>query len=74
MMQRSSELKRLRKLQDCLGDFHDEENLIKAISRALHDRIHVRSIRAQIKECKRQHLRAYKTHSRGLLRIWDRAS
>jgi CHAD domain-containing protein len=71
MMQRSSELKLLRKLQDCLGDFHDEENLDKTIRRAIY---HVPAIRAKIKGRKRQHLLAYKTHSRALLELWDRAS
>jgi hypothetical protein len=34
----------------------------------------VPAIRAKIKGRKRQHLLAYKTHSRALLELWDRAS
>lgn len=74
MMQKSSELKCLRKLQDCLGDFHDEENLIKTMTLTLHDGNHMRAIRAKIKGRKRQHLIAYKTLSRALLKLWDRGS
>lgn len=72
MMRESSELKRLRKLQDCLGDYHDEEDLIKTIHLDVHNRSDRRSIRARLKERKRQHLRAYKIHSRVLLELWDR--
>jgi CHAD domain-containing protein len=72
MMESSSELKSLRKLQDCLGDFHDEEILIKTISLSLHDRSQVRLIRAKIRQRKRRQLCAYKAHSHTLLKLWDR--
>jgi CHAD domain-containing protein len=68
---RSPELKHLRHLQDCLGDMHDEENLRKTIRLGLHDRSQACRVRAELKDRKKRHLRAYKARSRALLKLWD---
>jgi hypothetical protein len=68
MTEMSSELKRLRQLQDCLGDLHDEENLLKTMrAERLLDNAH--EISARLKEREKQHLRAFKSYSHALRKL-----
>lgn len=69
---RNTELKRLRQLQDCLGELHDEENLLKTL-RADQTRRHAARVMCDGLEAKqKQHLHDFKSHRRELLQLWHR--
>jgi CHAD domain-containing protein len=67
------ELKQLRLLQDCLGEFHDEWTLRRRLAR---QRPYLRAnidIRAQLRGHRDELLRSIEKHQHRLLRIWKDA-
>jgi hypothetical protein len=68
----SLELKRLRQTQTCLGEMHDEENLLKSLRTEPGQREAAREVCKKLKTRKGRHIRAFKGHRRQLTRIWDR--
>jgi CHAD domain-containing protein len=70
---RNAEVRRLRQLQDCLGELHDEENLLKAL-RAEPTRRHAAHVMCDGLEArKKQHLHEFKSHRKDLLQVWHRS-
>jgi CHAD domain-containing protein len=67
------ELKRLRQIQTCLGDMHDDENLLNFL-RAERGHLDVaRGIRAKLKARKGQRVHAFKRCRKGLVRRKSRS-
>jgi len=66
----NSELKRLRRLQDCLGDLHDQENLLQALRTGYGDREKIRQVCGRIKAHKRRCIRSFKIRRKGLMQLW----
>ena len=71
---RNAELRRLRQLQGCLGDLHDEENLLETLrtNRTRPDAAGV--LRDVLKARKKRHLQEFKSHRNHLLHLWHRAA
>jgi CHAD domain-containing protein len=63
------ELKRLRQIQTCLGDMHDDENLLKLLRVERRHLDVARGIRAKLKARKAQRLHAFKRCRKGLVRL-----
>ncbi len=70
----NSELKHLRLLQDCLGELHDQETLLKALRRRYGRRHKVRPVCGKIKARKRRYVRSFKRHRKRLMRLWTRST
>jgi triphosphatase len=68
---RNSELKRLRQIQTCLGDMHDEENLLKSLHAEQRHGDAARDIRRKLKVRKSRHLQTYRRYRKGLVRVWN---
>jgi triphosphatase len=67
---RSAELRRLAQLQDCLGELHDEENLLEALRAGQIRRDAARLICKGLKARKKKHLREFKSRRHELLQLW----
>jgi CHAD domain-containing protein len=68
----SLELKRLRQTQTCLGEMHDEENVLKSLRAEPGLRETAREVSKKLKTRKVRHILAFKGHRRQLMRIWHR--
>jgi CHAD domain-containing protein len=68
----SLELKRLRQTQTCLGEMHDEENLLNSLRAEPGQHETAREVCKKLKTRKGRHIHAFKGHRRQLMRIWDR--
>ena len=66
----SLELKRLRQIQGCLGEMHDEENVLKSLCAGLRHVEAVREVCKKLKTRKGRHIHAFKGHRKALMRIW----
>jgi CHAD domain-containing protein len=70
----SLELKRLRQIQTCLGDMHDEENVLKSLGAEPTHREAARELCKKLKTRKGRHIHAFKGHRKELMRIWESAA
>jgi CHAD domain-containing protein len=68
------ELKCLRQLQNCLGDMHDEENLLKALRTERRRHEAARDIARKLEDRKSRHLHAFKAYRKALMRVWHSAA
>jgi CHAD domain-containing protein len=66
----SSEIKRLRQMQNCLGEMHDEEMLLKALRAEQKHREGARNICKKLKARKSRQLHAFKGYRKGLMWLW----
>ena len=71
---RDAELKRLRQLQNCLGDMHDEENLLKALRAERPHREAARDICTQLEARKNRYYHAFKRQRKSLMHLWNGAA
>jgi CHAD domain-containing protein len=65
---RNVEIKRLRQIQNCLGDMHDEEILLKSLRAEQWHGEAARGIYEKLKARKSRHLHAYREHRKALMR------
>ncbi len=71
-IRKNAELRRLRDLQDCLGELHDAENLRKTLQ-AEHMRHNAaRAMGDQLEAKKRRLVHQFKSHRNGLIHLWRR--
>lgn len=70
---RNSELKRLRRLQNSLGELHDEENLLRALRAEQTRRAAVRVMCEGLQARKKRHLHEFNSRRKDLLYLWHRA-
>jgi CHAD domain-containing protein len=66
----SRELKRLRQIQTCLGDMHDEENVLNSLGAEPTLREAARDVCKKLELRKGRHIHAFKGHRKELTRIW----
>jgi len=71
---KNTELKLLRQIQNCLGDMHDEENVLKTLRAEPRDRETARNLCEKLKLQKCRRLHAFKRHRQALTRLWDGAA
>jgi CHAD domain-containing protein len=69
-MVQNTEIKLLRQLQNCLGDMHDGENVLKALRKERRDRETVCNLCEKLKAQKCRQLHAFKKHRKALTRLW----
>jgi CHAD domain-containing protein len=67
------EVKHLREMQNCLGDMHDEENLLKSLRTEQRHREAARDMREELKARKIRRIHAFKGCRKKLSRLWDSA-
>lgn len=70
VMAKDRELRKLRQIQNCLGDLHDEENLIKALRTERTHRLAALLLREKLERRKHRKLQAFKRHRKQLTRLW----
>ncbi len=70
---RNAELRHLRQLQGCLGDLHDEENLLAALRNDRTRRDATRLLCDGLQAREKRHLHEFKNHRKHLLQLWHRA-
>jgi triphosphatase len=71
---KNTELKRLRQIQNCLGDMHDEENLLKSLRAEQRHGDAARDICEKLRARKSRHFRTYRRYRKGLMRLWNSAA
>jgi CHAD domain-containing protein len=70
-IEKDRELRRLRRIQNCLGDLHDGENLIKALRTERTHRMAALLLREKLERRKHRQLQAFKKQRKALTRLWD---
>lgn len=69
-IENNEELKRLRQIQNCLGEIHDAENVRKTLRAGQTDRKTAHEFRERLKNWKGRRLRAFKKCRKALIRLW----
>ncbi|MGC1523251.1 MAG: CHAD domain-containing protein [Steroidobacteraceae bacterium] len=69
-IEKNEELKRLRRIQNCLGDIHDAENVRKTLRAERTDRKTAHEFRERLKNRKGRRLRDFKKDREALTRLW----
>jgi triphosphatase len=71
-IEKDREMRRLREIQNCLGDLHDGENLVKAlrVAEPTH-RMAALLLREKLERRKHRQVQAFKKHRKALNRLWD---
>lgn len=72
-MAKNTELKLLRQIQHCLGDMHDEENVLKTLRAERTDVEAARNLGEKLKLQKRRQLHDFKKLREALTRLWGAA-
>jgi hypothetical protein len=60
----------LRQIQTCLGDMHDEENVLNSLGAEPTLREAARDVCKKLELRKGRHIHAFKGHRKELTRIW----
>jgi CHAD domain-containing protein len=70
-MAENAELNLLRQLQNCLGDMHDEENVLETLRAERKDRAAARKVCRKLELQKGRQLHVFKKHCKALTQLWD---